>query len=99
MRFGIRASAHFIKNRKNVFRSELFHRDFGNPALVTATVKRRVQEGLNNIYGGHIVDETSGKHKYIRIIMTARKFGKLYIPAECSAYTLMLVKGYADSVA
>gem|GEM_PF-6348950 len=73
--------------------------DFFDATFMTSAIKGSVEESLDNIYCGNVINKTCGKHKHIGIVMTACQFGKLHIPAESSTYALMFVKSHADAIA
>ncbi len=66
---------------------------------MASAVKRRLKKFFNYTDGCHIVNETCREHKYIGIIMTAGKLGKLNIPAYCRTYSLMFIECYPYAVA
>src|SRR5665647_1592496 len=78
--------------------SVALHRDFVYPALVSSTVKRRIQKSLDNNYGLSFIQKTPGQRAYIGIVMSPCKPSNLFIPAYGSPDLLMLVARHGDPV-
>ena len=77
----------------------LFYGNFIDAPLVATAFKIGIQKGIENVLRRIGVDESTGHHADIGIVVLARQSGNFLAPAKGSAYALMLVERHVDTVA
>lgn len=81
--------------------SLLFFRegDFGDAALVAASLEFGVEEDVDEVDGGGGVDEAAGEHQAVGVVVLACQTCQVGVPAEGGTDALVFVESHADAVA
>ena len=66
---------------------------------MSSAFKCCIEESVDAFFCCRLIDETTGHHKNIRIIVLSRQFGNLGLPAECATDACMVIQRHINAVA
>ena len=80
-------------------KNDLFlYRNLFNAALMATAFEGNREELVHDGTGRVVVDETTGHHEHIRIIVLTNQLANLGIPAYTGANALVLIKRHGDAL-
>ena len=76
----------------------LLYRNLVDAFLMTSTLKLRGEKLVHNAFCHRLVDEATGHHQHVGVVVLADQMGYLWNPAETGTDALMLVECHADAL-